>query len=81
MAVTSYDVQASNGFWKYVLAQEFSKEQIEKTSLSATYEDECTRINLSIENRFSGSSTADSVKALSITVQLKPLADFAFPDF
>ena len=77
MATTSLGLNFYLGLWEYNLTQEYLKADREKSSLSLIYDDECTRLTFSFENRYPlGSSTA--VKSLMFRVQLKPFANVVF---
>jgi hypothetical protein len=78
MARTSFGMGLDLGSWEYNLTQDFLKEQPEKFSLSAIYNDECTRITVSFENRYQVIGASEQVKSLMFRVQLKPLANVVF---
>ena len=52
LATTTVGLGISLGFWNYNLNQKYLKEELEKLSLSAIYDDECTRLTFSFENRY-----------------------------
>ena len=78
MAKTSLGVGLSVGLWEYKLTQEYSKEESEKLSLSAVYDDECTRLTFSFENRYKDTGSSAPMKSLMFRVQLKPFANIVF---
>ena len=50
----------------------------EKFSIAAIYDDECTRLTFSFENRYQGIGSSEPVKSLMFRVQLKPFANVVF---
>ena len=54
------------------------KEKREKSSLSAIYDDECTRLTFSFENRYQDVGSSAPIKSLMFRVQLKPFANVVF---
>lgn len=78
MAKTSLGMGLAVKSWEYNLSQEFLKQQREKLSLSAIYDDECTRLIFSFENRYQVLGSSKPVKTLTFRVQLKPLANVVF---
>jgi len=78
MAKTSVGLGFSLGSWDYNLTQEYLKEEREKFSLSAIYDDECTRLTFSFENRYQDIGSSAPVKSLMFHVQLKPFANVVF---
>ena len=68
----------SLGPWEYYLRQEYLKEDREKLSISAVYDDECTRLTFSFENRYQDIGSSEPVKSLMFRVQLKPFANVVF---
>ena len=68
----------SLGSWDYNLTQEYLQEEREKFSLSAIYDDECTRLKFSFENRFRELGSSKPIKSLMFRVQLKPFANVVF---
>ena len=77
-AETTVGLGISLGFWNYNLNQKYLKEELEKLSLSAIYDDECTRLTFSFENRYQDVGSSATVKALMFRVQLKPFAKVVF---
>ena len=78
LAKTSFGLGFSLGLWEYSANQSYLKEKREKFSLSATYEDECTHLIFSLENRYQGIALSKPVKSLVFRVQLKPFANAVF---
>ena len=78
LATTSIGVDFSVGAWTYVLNQQYLKEEREKFSLSAIYDDECTRLTLSFESRYQDLGSSAPVKSLMLRIQLKPFATVVF---
>ena len=76
MANTSIGLGLSIGYWQYNINQEYLKEESDKFSLSAIYDDECTRLKFSFENRYQELGASEPVKSLTFRVQLKPFANF-----
>ena len=46
--------------------------------MSAIFEDECTRLTFSFENRYQDIGSSEPVKSLMFRVQLKPFANVVF---
>ena len=78
MANISFGLGFSLRSWEYNFRQEYFKEEREKFSLSAIYDDECTRFIFSFENRYQNLGTSEPVKSLTFRVQLKPFAKVVF---
>ena len=78
MAKTFFGLGFDLGAWEYNVNQEFLKQDQEKLAISAVYEDECTRLTVSFENRYQYVGSSNSVKSLSLRVQLKPFANVVF---
>ena len=76
MAKASIGLGISLGYWQYNINQEYLEEESDKFSLSAIYDDECTRLNFSFENRYQELGASEPVKSLTFRVQLKPFANF-----
>ena len=76
MATTSFGLGFDLGSWKYNFTQEYLKQNPEKFSMSAIFEDECTRLTFSFENRYQDIGSSEPVKSLMFRVQLKPFANF-----
>ena len=64
--------------WKYDFTQEYLQQDPEKFSMSVIFEDECTRLTFSFENRYQDIGSSESVMALMFRVQLKPFANVVF---
>ena len=78
MARTSFGLGLSFGSWDYDLMQEYLKGERDKFSLSAIYDDECTRLTFSFENRYQDVGSSAPVKSFQFRVQLKPFANMVF---
>ena len=78
MATTSFGFGFSLKSWEYNFNQEYLKEEREKFSLSAVYDDECTRLTFSLENRYQDVGSSAPIKSLMFRVQLKPFANVVF---
>ena len=78
MAKTSFGLSFDVGSWEYNLTQDYLKQDPEKLSISAIFEDECTRLTFSFENRYQDIGSSDPVKSLMFRVQLKPFANVVF---
>ena len=74
-AQSSFGVGLSLGSWGYRVIQEYLKEDSEKLSISAIYDDECTRLIVSFENRYQELGTSKPIKSLIFRLQLKPFAN------
>ena len=78
MAKTSFGLSFDLGLWEYNFTQEYLKQDPEKFSMSAIFEDECTRLTFSFENRYQDIGSSEPVKSLMFRVQLKPFANVVF---
>ena len=78
MATTSIGAGISLDNWNFNLNQKYLKEDREKFSLSAIYDDECTRLMFSFENRYQDLGSSTAVKSLMFRIQLKPFAKVVF---
>ncbi len=78
MAKTSFGLSFDFGAWDYNFTQEYLKQDPEKFSMSAVFEDECTRLTFSFENRYQDIGSSEPVKSLMFRVQLKPFANVVF---
>ena len=78
MATTSFGLGFDFGSWEYNFTQEYLKQDPEKFSMSAIFEDECTRLTFSFENRYQDIGSSEPVKSLMFRVQLKPFANVVF---
>ena len=68
LGTTSIGAGLSLGWWEYNLNQEYVKEQLEKFSLSAIYDDECTRVTFSYENRYPEVGSSAPITSLTFRV-------------
>ena len=50
----------------------------DKTSLSAVYDDECTRFIISFQNQYNNVFGAEPIRTLALRVQFKPFAKVQF---
>ena len=78
MAKTSFGLSFDWGSWEYNFTQEYLTQDPEKFSMSAIFDDECTRLTFSFENRYQDIGSSESVKSLMFRVQLKPFANVVF---
>ena len=78
MAQSSFGLSFGWGSWEYNFSQDYLKQDPEKFSMSAIFEDECTRLTFSFENRYQGIGSSKPVKSLMFRVQLKPFANVVF---
>ena len=78
MAKTSFGFSFDLGFWEYNFTQEYLKQDPEKFSMSAIFDDECTRLTFSFESRYQDIGSSEPVKSLMFRVQLKPFANVVF---
>ena len=78
MAKTSFGLSFDLGSWEYNFTQEYLKQDPEKFSMSAIFEDECTRFTFSFENRYQEIGSSEPIKSLMFRVQLKPFANVVF---
>ena len=78
MAESSFGLSFGWGSWEYNFTQDYLKQDPEKFSMSAIFEDECTRLTFSFENRYKGIGSSKPVKSLMFRVQLKPFANVVF---
>ena len=78
MAEASIGLGISFGYWQYNINQEYLKEESDKFSFSAIYDDECTRLLFSFENRYQDVGSSAPIKSLMFRIQLKPFANAVF---
>ena len=78
MAKTSFGLSFDLGSWEYNFTQEYLKQDPDKFSMSAIFDDECTRLTFSFENRYQDIGSSEPVKSLMFRVQLKPFANVVF---
>ena len=76
---SSLNIGFSNGFWDYQLAQTFDETKLDETTISAIYDDDCTRVTLSLQSNSQSTASSDSIQSLAILIQLKPFASFTVP--
>ena len=69
----------SNGFWNYQLSQTFDATNLDETTISAIYDDDFTRIKLSLKSESQTTASSDSIQSLAILIQLTPFASFTVP--
>ena len=74
-----FNLDFSSGVWDYQFSQTFNRRDTEKTNISAIYDDECTRIKISLQNASQTEGYSESIQTLSLLVQLKPFAGFSIP--
>ena len=78
MAQSSFGFSFGWDSWEYNFTQDYLKQGLEKFSMSAIFEDECTRLTFSFENRYQDIGSSEPVKSLMFRVQLKPFANVVF---
>ena len=78
MAKTSFGLSFDMGSWEYNFTQDYLKQDPDKFSMSAIFDDECTRLTFSFENRYQDIGSSEPVKSLMFRVQLKPFANVVF---
>lgn len=78
MAQTSLGISFDLGSWEYNFTQEYLKQDPDKFSMSAIFDDECTRLTFSFESRYQDIGSSEPVKSLMFRVQLKPFANVVF---
>ena len=78
MAAASLGLSFDLGSWEYNFTQEYLKQDPDKFSMSAIFEDECTRLTFSFESRYQDIGSSEPVKSLMFRVQLKPFANVVF---
>ena len=78
MAAASFGLSFDLGSWEYNFTQEYLKQDPDKFSMSAIFDDECTRLTFSFESRYQEFGSSEPVKSLMFRVQLKPFANVVF---
>ena len=78
MAQTSFGISFDLGPWEYTFTQDYLKQDPDKFSMSAIFDDECTRLTFSLESRYQDIGSSEPVKSLMFRVQLKPFANVVF---
>ena len=78
MATASFGLNFDLGSWEYNFNQEYLKQDPHKFSMSAIFDDECTRFTFSFENRYQDVGSSKPIKSLMFRVQLKPFANVVF---
>ena len=76
MAEASIGFNTSVGRWDYNFGQTFLKDKRDKLMLSAAYDDECTSIIFSFENRSQRLGTSSPIRTLGFKVTFKQFTDF-----
>ena len=69
----------STGFWNYQFSQTFDAIKPEETLMSAIYDDDCTRVTISLQNNSQTVASSNNIQSLVLLVQLKPLGSFTVP--
>ena len=77
MAETSFQFGFSLSSWEYNLKQDNLKGEREKLALSSIYDDKCTRLIFSFENRYQQLGSSEPIRILGFRVQLKQFANVA----
>ena len=78
-STSSFGMNFTSGFWDYKFFQTFDRTELDKTTISAIYNDDCTRFTVSLQNNSRPGSAGDSIQSLVFLVQLKPFASFTVP--
>ena len=74
----AYGLGAELGLWKYTLEQKFAAGENDKMTLSAVYDDECTRFTISFQNQYKDTVGFEPIRTLALMVQFKPFAKAQF---
>lgn len=69
----------SAGLWDYRFSQTFDRREPEKSQIAAIYDDNCTRVMISLQNASQTAVSSESIQTLSLLVQLKPFSGFSVP--
>ena len=77
MAKSSYGLDLSQGKWDYQFVHSLIKKKSDNLTLSATYDDECTRVKISIESKSPLLSTDSKIQSLAVKIYLKPFTSFS----
>ena len=64
---------------EFCINSNFSEEQSKNTELSAIYNNDCTKVLISLQNTDPSSFSSESIQSLTISIQLKPFASFTLP--
>ena len=74
----AYGLGAELGLWKYTLEQKFAAGENDKMTLSAVYDDECTRFTISFQNQYKDTVGFEPIRTLALMIQFKPFAKAQF---
>ena len=74
-STSSFEINFSAGFWDYQVSQTFDRREPEKHCVGI-YDDDCTRVRISLQNNSKAGSFDNSIQSLVVLVQLKPLKFF-----
>lgn len=77
MAKSSYGLDLSQGKWDYQFVHSLIKKKSDNLTLSATYDDQCTRVKISIESKSPLLSTDSKIQSLAVKIYLKPFTSFS----
>ena len=77
LASTSYGFDLSFGAWNYKVLQNFTKQNDEKFTLSAIYEDKCTSFAILFENRQQQSGSLEPITTIGFSCPIKAVANVA----
>ena len=74
-----FNIDFSSGLWNYKFSQTFDRLEPEQTQISAIYDNECTRVRISLQNALQIGGSSESIQTFSLLVQLKPFAGISVP--
>ena len=75
-AESFYGLNFSSGSWVYQFGHSFLQTEPDNISLAATYEDNCTRVMVTLENNFPELGSFEKIQSLEVKVSLKSFASF-----
>ena len=78
-STSSLTMKFSARLWDYQFSQTFDRQQPEKSQISAIYDDDCTRIKISLQNESQTGGSSESIQTLLLSIQLKPFAGVSVP--
>lgn len=77
-AETEIGLKSSLGFWENGILYNFSKEKLTNFEIYSTYSTDCTKLQVSYENRYETIGSSAPNKTLKILFQLKPVGNLSF---
>ena len=77
----SYGAYLDRGMWNFGINSNFSEEQSKNTELSAIYNNDCTKVLISLQNTDPSSFSSESIQSLTISIQLNRLLVLRYLDF